>query len=130
MRLTLSRRQHHSAPDFEQERADLEQGRQNLMAAYRDYIDETMADEELSSAEKRARLETYKFGLIQAEEDYQEELRRLEEVQRLADAYGVPPESAEEAAEADGYLTFDEGQDAAAQPEPEEREMRNDGFSY
>lgn len=130
MRLTLDRLQHHSAPDFEQKRADLEQGRQNLMAAYQEYIDQTMAYEELSPAEKRVCLEAYKGELIQAEKDYQEELRRLEaeEAQLLADTYGVPLENAEAVAET--YLASDEGQNAAAQPAPEEREIENDGFSY
>lgn len=132
MKLTLSRRQHHSTLDFEQERADLEQGQQNLIAAYQGYIDQTMADENLSYNEKRMRLEVYKAGLEQAEEDYQAELRRLEaeKIQQLADLYGVPPEGAESAAEAEAYCAFGESRDAAEQLEPERPELENDGFSY
>lgn len=78
------------------------------------------------------RLEVYKVGLEQAEEDYQTELRRLEaeEIQQLADVYGIPLEDTGAAAEAEAYCAFDESRDAAEQLEPEGPRQENDGFSY
>lgn len=132
MKLTLSRRQHHSTLDFERERADLEQGRQNLIAAYRGYIDQTMADEDLSYNEKQMRLEVYKAGLEQAEEDYQAEILRLkaEEIQQLADIYGVPLKDTGLAAEAETCRPFGGSRDVAEQLESEGPRLENDGFSY
>ena len=123
-RLTLDRRQHHSAPDFEQQRSDLEQGQRNLVEAYQGYVEETVADESLSYDEKRSLLEAYKADLEQAKVEYQAELERIEETQQFADDYGVSPkEGAAWAEEADAYCTFEESMDETAQMAPEEPAM-------
>ena len=49
---TLGGRSLHSARNYEQERANLQDGINNSMKAYQEYIDDTLNDDTLSASEK------------------------------------------------------------------------------
>ncbi|OUQ46887.1 hypothetical protein B5E64_02385 [Drancourtella sp. An12] len=56
---SLRRPSLHSTRNFEQERADLREGMNNLIQAYQKFIVETLQDDTLSTAEKTGRLQAY-----------------------------------------------------------------------
>lgn len=82
MRRTLGRGRRSEGRNFEQERADLQQGYQNLGDAYARGAEETWNDPTLTASEKRARLEAYRQALAQADQEYREQLARLDREQR------------------------------------------------
>ena len=82
MRRTLGRGRRSEGRDFEQERADLQQGYQNLGDAYARGAEETWNDPTLTASEKRARLEAYRQALARADQEYREQLARLDREQR------------------------------------------------
>lgn len=82
MRRTLGRGRRSEGRNFEQERADLQQGYQNLGDAYARGAEETWNDPTLTASEKRARLEAYRQALARADQEYREQLARLDREQR------------------------------------------------
>lgn len=82
MRRTLGRGRRSEGRNFEQERADLQQGYQNLGDAYARGAEETWNDPTLTASEKRARLEAYRQALARADQEYREQLAQLDREQR------------------------------------------------
>ena len=69
----------HSARNFEQERADLQEGMNNLMRSYQEFIAETLQDDALSTAEKTGRLQAYKSAIIEEQKQYEATLQQINE---------------------------------------------------
>lgn len=69
----------HSARNFEQERAVLQEGMNNLMRSYQEFIAETLQDDALSTAEKTGRLQAYKSAIIEEQKQYEATLQQINE---------------------------------------------------
>lgn len=105
---TLGGRSLHSARDYEQERANLQDGINNSMKAYQEYIDDTLNDDTLSTSEKIEQLQAYKLAIQEEQKQYDAAFQHIndDEAQHYANNYGVS--GAREAQEhlANEYCTF------------------------
>lgn len=80
----------HSTRNFEQERADLREGMNNLIQAYQKFIVETLQDNTLSAAEKTGRLQAYKSAIIEEQKQYEVAFQQVyeDEVHYNQEHYG------------------------------------------
>lgn len=87
---SLRRSSLHSTRNFEQERADLREGMNNLIQAYQKFIVETLQDDTLSTAEKTGRLQAYKSAIIEEQKQYEVAFQQVyeDEVHYNQEHYG------------------------------------------
>lgn len=99
---------HSSQRDFDQERADLNEGYQNYKAVTQSSIDEVVDSDKYSAEQKKGILNAYKADLMQQQENYRAELQRIndEEAKYRAEEGFDGSYILEEQDAADSYCNF------------------------
>lgn len=98
----------HVQRDFDQERADLNEGYQKQRNVYESSLNEAMVSDEYSGEQKRELLHRYKEEFLRQEANYRADMQRIndEEAQYRAEKGYEGAYASEEQDTADSYCTF------------------------
>ena len=134
MQFTRSRGfSHHSQRDFDQERADLNEGYNNYKQMAEANMNSVLASDEYTLEQKKSFLNATKADLAQKEQEYKEEMQRINEAEaeyyaeETADEYcGFAGQASQQANQSSYYYCGTAAQEESGDEHTADNEHTND----